>query len=57
MSDMTNRLFRASELAELLQVSVKTIYKLGKAGVIPSYRIGKSIRFEFPSKEIDSKDK
>lgn len=53
-----DRLYTARELAKVLQVSAKTIYKLGKEGKIPTYRIGKSVRFEFPSKEIvEDKDK
>ena len=55
---MSNKLYKASELAELLQVSVKTIYRLGKTGEIPSYKIGRSIRFEMPKERIvEDKDK
>lgn len=58
MNDTKNRLFKASELAELLQVSVKTIYKAGQKGLIPSYKVGKSIRFEMPKERIvEDKDK
>lgn len=49
------KLFKASELAELLQVSVKTIYRAGQKGLIPTYKVGKSIRFEMPSK-VDVED-
>lgn len=43
-----NKLYKASELAEILKVSPKTVYRLGKSGEIPTYKIGKSIRFEMP---------
>ncbi len=35
----------ATELAELLRLHVKTVYKLAKEGVIPGKCIGRSWRF------------
>ncbi len=35
----------ATELAELLRLHVKTVYKLAEEGVIPGKRIGRSWRF------------
>ncbi len=35
----------ATELAELLRLHVKTVYKLAESGVIPGKRIGRSWRF------------
>lgn len=52
---MSNRLYKASELAELLQVSPKTIYKQAKEGTIESYRIGKSVRFVNPAESERTK--
>lgn len=49
---MNPKLFTAQELATILKVSPKTIYRLGKTGQIPSYQIGRSIRFEMPTKKI-----
>jgi len=37
---------RASELAELLAVSRITVFKLAKAGRIPSFRVGTCVRFD-----------
>ena len=37
---------RAAELAELLSVSRITIFKLAKAGRIPSFRVGCCVRFD-----------
>jgi excisionase family DNA binding protein len=36
----------AKQLAELLNISRKTIFKLAKAGRIPSFRIGTAVRFD-----------
>jgi len=35
----------ASELSKILAVSPITLYKLAKAGRIPSFRIGSAVRF------------
>ena len=44
------KLYRAQELADILQVNVQTIYRLAKDGKIESYRIGKSVRFPMPER-------
>jgi excisionase family DNA binding protein len=36
----------AKQLAEMLNISPKTIFKLAKAGRIPSFRIGSAVRFD-----------
>jgi excisionase family DNA binding protein len=36
----------AKQLAEMLNISPKTIFKLAKAGRIPSFRIGTAVRFD-----------
>ena len=36
----------AGEIAELLALSPITVYKLAKAGRLPSFRIGTSVRFD-----------
>jgi hypothetical protein len=36
----------AKQLGEMLSVSPKTIFKLGRAGRIPSFRIGTAVRFD-----------
>jgi len=37
---------KAAELAELLAVSRITVFKLAKAGRIPSFRVGTCVRFD-----------
>jgi len=46
------RALEAGELAELLAVSKVTIFKLAKAGRIPSFRVGTCVRFD-PRKVAD----
>jgi excisionase family DNA binding protein len=36
----------ASELAELLAIDVKTVYKYAAKQMIPSFRIGRNVRFD-----------
>ena len=36
----------AKQLAELLNISPKTIFKMAKAGRIPSFRVGSAVRFD-----------
>lgn len=42
------RLYKASELADILRVSPRQIYRLAEQGEIESYRIGQSVRFLNP---------
>lgn len=56
MSMAKDKIYTARELAEILKVSPKTIYKAGERGEIPSYRIGKSIRFAMPDKTKGQSD-
>lgn len=41
-----DRALTANELAEMLTVSKITIFKLAKAGRIPSFRVGTCVRFD-----------
>ncbi len=53
-----DRLYTAKELASILGVNPKTIYKAGQNGQIPTYKIGRSVRFEMPTRRIvEDKDK
>ena len=36
----------AKQLAEMLNISPKTVFKMAKAGRIPSFRIGTAVRFD-----------
>ena len=51
------KLYKATELAKIMQVNPRTIYRLAEQGQIESYRIGKSIRFTMPNKESEGKTK
>ena len=44
------KLYKATELADILRVHPQTIYRLAERGEIESYRIGKSVRFLMPEK-------
>lgn len=46
--NMSKELYTAKELAEILKVHPQTIYRAGERGEIPSYKVGKSVRFEMP---------
>ena len=45
------KLYKATELADILRVDPQTIYRLGKQGKIESYKVGKSVRFVMPERE------
>ena len=49
---MSRKLYKAKQLAEILNVHPQTIYRAGKRGDIPTYRVGKSVRFEMPGKAV-----
>jgi excisionase family DNA binding protein len=36
----------AKQVAELLNISPKTVFKMAKAGRIPSFRVGSAVRFD-----------
>ncbi len=44
-------MMKASEVASYTKLSKSTIYRLAKSGELPSYRIGKSIRFKIEEVE------
>ncbi len=44
----SGRLIRAREVAEILNVSLRTVYRLGDSGQLPRYRIGtRSWRYSY----------
>lgn len=49
------RLYKANELAEILNLNPQTIYRLAKKGEIESYKIGKSVRFVMPKNGSEDK--
>lgn len=46
------RLYKAAELASILGLHIQTIYRMGEKGIIPTYKIGRSVRFEMPDKRV-----
>lgn len=46
---MSEKLYTAKELAEILGVHPQTIYRAGERGELATYKIGKSVRFEMPT--------
>jgi excisionase family DNA binding protein len=44
--EQTGHALTADELAQLLNVSRVTVFKLAKTGRIPSFRIGTCVRFD-----------
>ena len=43
------KLYKATELARILQVSPQTIYRLGSRGEIRSVKVGRLVRFYMPT--------
>lgn len=40
------RMISADELAEVLNLSVDSIYRLARRGVLPAFRVGRTVRFD-----------
>lgn len=45
------KLYKARELAKLLRVHPKTIYRLGREGKIKRVKTGRAVRFVMPEEE------
>lgn len=45
------KLYKAEELAEILQLHKETVYELGRQGKIKRVKVGRSIRFKMPTTE------
>lgn len=43
------KLYTANELADILQIHPKTIYRLGREGKLELVRVGRSVRFAEPT--------
>jgi excisionase family DNA binding protein len=43
---MTEKLFRADVLAEVLDTSTYRVYEMAREGLIPTVRIGRQVRFD-----------
>ncbi len=45
------KLYTAEEMAEMLKVHIKTVYRLGREGKLKVVRGGRSVRFYLPREE------
>lgn len=45
------KLYKADELAKILKIPVRTIYRLGREGKLKRVKIGRSVRFAMPEWE------
>ena len=45
------KLYKAEELAKILQIHPKTVYRLGREGKLNLVRVGRSVRFTEPQAE------
>ena len=53
-----NKLYKAKEVAKILQVDAQTVYRLGYRGELNTIKIGRSVRYELPSElQKESEDK
>lgn len=39
------KLYTAKEIADILQIHIKTVYRLGREGKIGRVQVGRSVRF------------
>ena len=46
------KLYTANELAELLQIHPRTVYRLGREGKLKHVKVGRSVRFYEPTAEM-----
>lgn len=51
------KLYTANEMAKLLKVYPKTVYKWGANGKLERVKIGKAVRFALPDKENENADR
>ena len=45
------KLYTANELAEMLQIHPRTVYRLGREGKLKHVKVGRSVRFYAPTAE------
>ena len=50
------KLYKANELAEMLQIHPRTVYRLGREGKLKVVKVGRSVRFYEPKAERIGKD-
>ena len=50
------KLYTANELANILQIHPRTVYRLGREGALKRVKVGRSVRFAEPKIERSSED-
>lgn len=48
-SDM--KLYKANEIAKILKIPVRTVYRLGREGKLKRVKVGRAVRFVLPEME------
>lgn len=48
------KLYKAEEIAEMLQLNVQTVRRFGREGKLKTYKVGRAVRFYPP---IESEEK
>ena len=43
--------YKAKEIAEMYQISIGTVYRLGREGKLKRVKVGRSVRFALPEME------
>lgn len=51
------KLYTANEMAKLLKVYPKTVYKWGASGKLQRVKIGKAVRFALPETENENAER
>ena len=51
------KLYKANEIAEMYQISIGTVYRLGRERKLKRVKVGRSVRFALPEMEEDYVDK
>ncbi len=50
------KFYKAKELAEILGINDKTVYRLGREGLIDRVKVGRSVRFIMPDSDAEKKN-
>lgn len=50
-----DKLYTAKEVAEMMQIHIQTVYRLGRERKLKTLKVGRSVRFLMPGKD-DTQD-
>jgi len=45
------KLYKANEIAKILKIPVRTVYRLGREGKLKRVKVGRAVRFVLPEME------